>query len=57
MLKSVYKDVRDIDLYIGLLHERKDVSDSVVGKTLRLVTSTDIYRQSPIFSLVTKSIF
>ncbi len=35
MLRSVYKSVHDIDLYIGLLHEKKDLEDAVVGKTFR----------------------
>jgi hypothetical protein len=35
MLKSVYKSVEDIDLYVGMLHEINDVRDSVVGKTFR----------------------
>ena len=35
-MRSIYGHVKDIDLFVGMLHETKDDRDSIVGKTFRL---------------------
>ena len=34
-LSSIYKDPKDLDVYVGGLFEKKDKPDSALGPTLR----------------------
>ena len=43
-MKEVYKDVEDIDLFIGVLSEFEESRDSIVGTTIRCILADQFLR-------------
>ena len=43
-METLYEDVRDIDLFVGILGEKKDEHDAILGPVGRCVVADTFYK-------------